>query len=317
MSEQRIYNLILDPEFKRLDTLLSSEEKAILGADLIKNGSRPLLVWRKILLSGYSEYEIYHARKIPFTLKEVDIASRPEAVAHMCQIHLASHQGTIEQLRYRVGKFYEAMKLIMIEKYRHQNQYTPDDMKWHQKGFGTKNIAADLLGDKVKITPGTVSKYGMYSIAIDKIAAKCPEIADDILRAVFHLSQNDTIGLSKMSAPEIQVIRDHIVNNRDNRLLQPSLMRTQEREKKKAKLLAEERKITPAIKLRPKYDPDADLSSLTLTIPMWISSINRAIEITDFSNASTSALWKLEQTLFNLTESIEKIRKRIEERYHE
>ena len=317
MTEQRIYNLILDPEFQRLDTLLSAEENAVLETELIKNGAKPLLVWRKILLSGYREYEIYHAQKIPFTIKEVDIDSRPEVIAHMCQLHLSNHRGSVEQFRYRVGKFYEALKLVMTEKYPHQNQYTPDDMRRPEKGHGTKHLAADLLKDKIEINPGTVQKYGRYSLAIDKIAAKCPEIAEDILRAAFHISQDDTIGLAKMSAPEIRVIRDHVVNKKDNRLLQSSLIRTREQEKRKEKILAEERKHTPAIKLMPKYDPDADLSSLTLTIPMWISSINRAIEITDFNSASTSALWKLEQTLYDLTESIETIRKRIEERYHE
>lgn len=317
MSEKRIYNLILDPVFQRLEAPISPEDKLQLQSTAAMNESKPLLVWRKILLTGYREYEIYHDLKIPFTIKEIHKNSRHEVLADVCQLRLNEAKSTEEYFRYCVGKLYEAMKEIMSEKYPHQNQYTPADQTRPQKGLSTRNLTADLLADKINIHPGTVYKYGRYAAAIDKIAAKCPEIADDILSAVFHLSQDDTVNLAKMSVPEIRVIRDHVVNKHDTRLLQSSIMRTREQEKKKAKLLAEERKNTPEIKQMPKYDPDAGLSSLTLTIPMWISSINRAIDITDFNSASTSALWKLEQTLFDLSESIETIRKKIEERYHE
>ncbi len=317
MTEKRIYNLILDPIFQRLEAPLSPDEKAKLETNIAIDASKPLLVWRKILLTGYREYGIYHDLKIPFTIKEIHKDSRHEVLADICQIHLKEARSTDEYFRYCVGKLYEAMKEIMLEKYPHQNQYTTADQSRQPKGVSTRNLTADLLAGRINIHPGTVYKYGRYAAAIDKIADKCPEIADDILCAVFHLSQDDTVNLAKMSAPEIRVIRDHVVNKQDTRLLQSSIMRTREQEKKKAKLLAEERKNTPEIKLMPKYDPDAGLSSLTLTIPMWISSINRAIDITDFSSASTSALWKLEQTLFDLSKSIETIREKIEERYHE
>lgn len=315
MTEKRIYNLILDPVFQRLEVPFSPEEKAVFRSSFSDNNSKPLLVWRKILLTGYQEYEVYHDLKIPFIIKEIHKNSRHEVLEYICQLHLNEAKGTDEHFRYRVGKLYEAMKEILLEKSQHQNPYPPAEQSRPQTG--KRNLTADLLADKVNVHPGTVYKYGRYAAAIDQIAAKCPEIADDILRAVFRLSQDDTVSLAKMSAPEIRVIRDHVVNKQDTRLLQSSIMRTREQEKKKAKLLAEERKNTPEIKLMPKYDPDAGLSSLTLTIPMWISSINRAIDITDFSTASTAAMWKLEQTLFDLLKSIETIREKIEERYHE
>lgn len=317
MTEKRIYNLILDPVFQRMEHPLSPEEKKSLQTTSAINNSKPLLVWRKILLSGYREYEIYHTKRIPFTIKEIDKNSRHEVIVYISLLHLNEPKSTDEHFRYCVGKIYEAMKEIMAEKYTHPNQFTIDEQSRLQKGHTTRDLTADLLADRIPIAPGTVYKYGRYATAIDIIASKCPEIADDILHAVFHLSQDDTVSLAKMSAPEIKVIHDHVVNKLDTRLLQSSIMRTREQEIKKARLLAEERKNTPEIKQMPKYDPDAGLSSLTLTIPMWISSINRAIDITDFSAASTSALWKLEQTLFDLSKSIETIREKIEERYHE
>ena len=313
MNEKHIYNLILDSEFQRLDYFDTETIKMSLD-------TQPLLVWHKILISGYRGYEQYHKQKIPFSIKELDFETRYEVISYICQHYLKDSnttQNPDEHFRYRVGKLYAAVKSILLEKYPIQNQYTKREPENLRKEGTSKAVTVNLLKGIFNISPGSVYKYGRYAVAIDCIAEKCPTIADDILQGIFHLSQEDTIKISKMSAPEITVIRDHVVNNGDTRLLQSSIMRAREQEKKKAKLLAEERKNTPEIKQMPKYDPDAGLSSLTFTIPMWVSSINRAIESTDFTQASTAALWKLEHTLLDLSETIEMLRKKIEERYHE
>lgn len=59
----------------------------------------------------------------------------------------------------------------------------------------------------------------------------------------------------------------------------------------------------------PVYDPDAEISSLTLTIPMWIGSMNRTKSIAKFSEAATQGLWKLEQQLNALSDAIKELKK--------
>lgn len=51
------------------------------------------------------------------------------------------------------------------------------------------------------------------------------------------------------------------------------------------------------IKEIPEYDPDAELSSLTLTIPSWISSIERAKNTAELPNTSDLARRKLSEQL--------------------
>ncbi len=57
------------------------------------------------------------------------------------------------------------------------------------------------------------------------------------------------------------------------------------------------KEVSLPIKDTPKYDPDAEILSLTLTIPSWISSMERACAMTDFAQTTESArynlLWKL------------------------
>ena len=51
------------------------------------------------------------------------------------------------------------------------------------------------------------------------------------------------------------------------------------------------------IKEIPEYDPDAELSSLTLTIPSWISSIERTKSTSELSKTSDLARSKLSKQL--------------------
>ena len=50
---------------------------------------------------------------------------------------------------------------------------------------------------------------------------------------------------------------------------------------------------TDNIKKMPKFDPDASITELYLTIPSWISSIRRTRDNTDFSIITDNAKGKL------------------------
>ena len=69
------------------------------------------------------------------------------------------------------------------------------------------------------------------------------------------------------------------------------------------------------IKKMPKYDPDSELMSLTLTIPMWKSSLERLKTTADFEHSSTDARDKLLQQLSSLGDSIYMLSSFIEEGY--
>lgn len=69
----------------------------------------------------------------------------------------------------------------------------------------------------------------------------------------------------------------------------------------------------PVIKQMPKFDPDAELSSLSLTIPSWCSSIERVMNVTDFQRSSKEGKKRLKIQLSNLMTVINKITKILEE----
>ena len=59
------------------------------------------------------------------------------------------------------------------------------------------------------------------------------------------------------------------------------------------------------IKNMPKFDPDAEISSLSLTIPSWISSIERVKKVSGITGSTVGAREKLTNTLLDLRTSID------------
>ena len=60
----------------------------------------------------------------------------------------------------------------------------------------------------------------------------------------------------------------------------------------------------PLIKITPMHDPDAEIAGLTLTVPSWVSSIERARNNADMNAASTGAKSRLEEALLSLQEKV-------------
>ena len=69
----------------------------------------------------------------------------------------------------------------------------------------------------------------------------------------------------------------------------------------------------PSVKDMPAFDPDAEISSLTLTIPSWSSSIERTKTKADLSIVSDKARANLISALYNLQNCVDGMLKAIKE----
>ena len=69
----------------------------------------------------------------------------------------------------------------------------------------------------------------------------------------------------------------------------------------------------PSVKDMPEYDPDAEISSLTLTIPSWKSSIERAKNTADLTIVSPQAKGDLAQALRELRNTIADMLSKVED----
>lgn len=160
------------------------------------------------------------------------------------------------------------------------------------------NPTASRIARENNVSHGTVEKYAIYSRAIDEIADKEPDIVPKILGGKYKISHNNVVELSKLSAEDIKK-----VGRRIEKMNQPYVQYKNTRgiiPKKNVSGVGEPLPPAPSIKDMPAFDPDAEITGLTLTIPSWGSSIERVRTKSDLTIVSNGARQKLVNALSEL-----------------
>ncbi len=316
MYHRQHYKLSIDEEFRRIVPPLPKDKREDLEHQIHYYGiAKPIIIWHELIVFGYDEYEICSRYNIPFPTQELTYTYRSEVLNYISRKCLDLDYLTPEQNRYCVGKYYESRKKMLTDNYPRQNQFTPNSFR-RPAGMPTNELCASELREIRPLKPGTIGNYGRYAAAIDSIYRKNKTVAQELLLGKFRLSIDNTITLSQFSAPEIVVVRDRITNTGDLEILHSGTLRSHHIAKMKAETDGIKKKA-PEIKQMPKYDPDAEISSMTFTIPSWISSIERICNHADFQNASSAALEKLGLKLQILQEATNILMATIKENRHE
>ncbi len=313
MSEQKCYVLKIDPEFKNLIPPLTADEYQQLEQNLINEGCRePISIWNGYILDGHNRYEICTKRDIPFQLCCVDIQCREEAISWICANQLGRRNISLETRKYLIGKRYESEKIMGTPNAIGSNQYARkvDGPKmWdHPLSDGAAIKTASRLGNEYHISHATVSKYGVYSQALDVLAKSEPDIVPRILSGQVKISHENVVELSKLSGTDakqlVQKLSDEDADfvgysGTRNELLWASVGKQVKRQIQTASF------STGSIKNMPAYDPDAEISSFVLTIPSWVSSIDRTRRAADLNVVSSNARSQLLKQLTDLKKTIE------------
>lgn len=303
MSKRKQYKLAIDEEFRRIVPPMPQDRLDMLRRQIRYFGcDHPIITWHRIIVYSYEEYAFCEEFQLPFTIKELEYNFRSEVINYVSKKCLYLDYLTDEWNRYCIGKFYESKKQLLIDNYPIQNQFTPQELK-RPANMLTSEMCEKELADLRGIKHGTISKYGTFAGAIDTIYSKSKDIAYELLSEKFRLSHDNTILLSRLTAPEVIVVRDRIMSDGDLSILHSGTLRNHHVAKIKAETDSKYKKA-PEIKQMPKYDPNAEISSLTLTIPSWISSIERTCSSADFEHATPEALDKLDLKLQILQEAI-------------
>lgn len=319
MDEPKTIELTIDREFRDLIRPLMKDEYRHLEAALLSDGCQePITVWKGVIVDGHNRYEICTRLGIPFSTRERHFDNREEAIIWICSNQLARRNISDETRRYLIGKRYEAEKVIAAKRnYNGWNQYR----KREQSGDLPYEVidpdaqqekirTSQRIGDEYHLAHGTVEKYGTYSKAVDAIARKDPTMLPRILSGRYKISHDNVVALSRMSSQEVRKFGKQMRAMKKSSTFVPyGVARSQ---------LGQ---VTPephvqfqtAIKNMPDFDPDAEITGLTLTIPSWASSISRTRSNTDLSNVSLKARMNLEHALFNLQATIEELLRAIKE----
>lgn len=304
-----LYTLSIDRSFSKIWSLSSHKAVDTPEPEICPEPDMtPIITYNHIIVTGILSYRYYHFHKIPFTYEERHFFSINEAITYSCLESLRQTDLTNEKFRYCVGRLYIAQKGLMSEHYPILDQCPSKTFPKPQSRY----VTAALLPAEKSMSHSVIYKCSLYSAAIDEIDRKAPEIAEELLHGRFKLSYTDTLEFSKLSPEGMRLAHRRIKTGADLSDFLPAAQRMPRRcEKPKSA------SCYPEIKRMPKYDPDAEISSLALTIPMWISSINRTKSLAKFHEASLNALMRLEQQLVSLRQCIGEIQIKIQEGSHE
>ena len=309
-----LYNLRIDEEFSMLQIQATAGYVKRLEQNIIRSGAiKPIMVWRGFVVDGHKRYVIFHRHCIPFFIYDLDLDTRYDVMEWICDKSLKRLDLSEEYRKYYIGKKF----MVRYEKYVTQKKDAGEvakDLK------GTKTRIEEELGKDFKISYGTVRKYTQYARAMD-IIRKCePEIAGIMFSGRVKVSHENVVSISHFSPDQIRILKDlfkdgkhekiqssHIWNQLRWSCLHPSVpSKKKEPEQPKAE-----------IKNMPKYDPDAELQSLILTIPTWKCSIERVRTVADFGNASRQAKVNLLARLSSLSDTVQQLSAYIKEKDNE
>lgn len=278
---------------------ISSDDAKELELSLKYNGCHtPLYVWKGIILDGHKRYEICTRLKIPFELYYLYFKTNEEAIIWICINQLKRNNLAVGARRYLIGKRFGAEKVI--------------DSYLMSKGKFTEP-AVERLSKEYQISYSSLKNYDSYAHALDTFSKVMPELLPKVLSGQLKLSVEKMISFSKQPYPDIlklkQLISDNDKNTAGYADIQKVLPPMQENSKK-----ATYSPPAGSIKDMPAYDPDAEISSLSLTIPSWISSINRTYSVTNLDEISYDACCKLKTQLLLLMDTIDTILKPVKEK---
>ena len=89
MTEQKVYELTVDPEFRDLIPPLNEEELKLLEESIVADGCEsPLIVWNGVIVDGHNRYAICRKHGIPFSIQEKNFSSRDDAMLWMLRNQL-------------------------------------------------------------------------------------------------------------------------------------------------------------------------------------------------------------------------------------
>ncbi len=309
--------LKIDPEFKDLIRPLRRKEYLQLEENILDEGCRdPIIIWNDYIIDGHNRYAICTQHSVPFRTITKDFASKDEAIVWICKNQLGRRNITEETRKYLIGRQYESEKIIAsiknpVGKNQHPFPQKQEDVdedfipqpQQKQVPPRSKNKTAHIIGADNNITHATVQKYAYYTRALDHIAEQCPELRTKILSGRYKVSHKNVLALEQLSKKELNQL-----NVRLDRGSQPFVQYSATRSIIENEQPKEESKPHhPSVKDMPEYNPDSSIIQLSLTIPSWITSINRATATTNISDVSVKTKQQLHDVLEKLESAIQNV----------
>lgn len=222
------------------------------------------------------------------------------AIISICNHQLLCKGTTVEMKRYLIGKIYRIEMVINKNIRRPQSTSLSD-------------YIMEVVSVRYGISPALVSKYSTFSKAIDRCINKKALSTAKILRGSLKIPYDYISKLSNMSDFDIEYLQS--LFHEDFYKLAGYILIKDGKFDLNCPAYEKPHATTALIKQMPKHDPDAMITSLSLTASSWINSIQKTVSLSDISQISEDAKVNLYVQLSELKDEIEKTLIILEEKY--
>jgi len=307
---RKLYTLKICEEYRRLVLPYGAEAVKELEARILHSGcGAPICVWSGRLLVDYDRYVIFHRLHIPFQIINNPARNSEEVIEWICRSQLQRTDLTDAMRRYLIGRQFLALKLLGAH---YAASAPPPAGKRRMSPIGTSKYESvpirirEQLGKLYHIRQETVERYAAYAKAIDAVRPAAPELAEGLLSGRLWLTADRILELPNKTREELQGFSTALRNGGARGAGKPG---------RQAAARRQESSVFPdvSIKNMPRYDPDAEIASLTLTVPTWVSSIRRINSSSDFAAVSAGAKHAARKELLLLKKEVESVLRRIKE----
>ncbi len=311
-SGRKLYTLKICEEYRQLVLPYGAEAVKQLETRILHSGCRePISVWSGRLLVDYDRYAIFHRLHIPFHIINNSARNSEEVIEWICRNQLQRMDLTDAMRRYLIGRQFLALKLLGAH---HAASAPPPVGKRRMSPIGVSKYESvpirirEQLGKLYHIRQETVERYATYAKAIDIVRSAVPELVEGLLSGSLWLTVDRILELPSKTREELQGLSTALRNGGDltGGAGKPDCPVTARRQ---------ESSVFPdvSIKNMPRYDPDAEVASLTLTVPTWVSSIRRVNNSSDFTAVSSNAKSAARKELLLLKKEVESMLHHIKE----
>ena len=292
MEEHNFKEIKIDERFQRLVYPMDRQGFAQMEADILSGRrSEPRVIGSGFLIDGFSHYKIYSEHHLPFHTKSVEFNCRESAVAWVCARQLKRSDIPDTLRRFLIGIQYRseaaAAKLFQDEKTWFQNGREPI----------CQQIAARVAAEN-HVAFETVKRFSSFAATLESIRFRAPKAAEEIMYGKVKIADKHLLRLSRLDDRSFQ----RTLRQLGSAQRFPASRSANRRTVKNSDGVSGHVVLSPSVKDMPAFDPDAEVTGLTLTIPSWSGSIDRTISRSNLNIVSVEAKTRLASALLDLQE---------------
>lgn len=305
---RKLYTLKIREEYRQMVLPCGGDEIKRLEEHIRRFGcGEPISVWSGRLLVDYDRYAIFHRLHVPFRIINNSARNSEEVIEWICRNQLQRTDLTDAMRRYLIGRQFLSLKLLGA----HYSASAPSPARNRRaspagvpKYESTPIRIRERLGKQYHIRQETIERYAAYTKAIDVVRTAAPDLAEGLLSGRLWLTVDRILELPRKTPEEIRKL---------NTVLSSGMELTSEDDSlndffpAKQKSPASSSLPSVSVKDMPSYDPDAEIASLTLTIPTWVSSMRRVNSDVDFAVVSADAKHAARKELVLLKNEVEAV----------